>query len=264
MLAEQDQDQGTMDPSMDEMRKGLEAKMGKQDQVIQQLQANAAEQTKSNLELGELMKIPAFRAVLDAHQKGIEIEVREKVEDKIDISGVDFDDLDPKAAFELQQKLLAVELGKAKDPRVDGMAKTLDEIKATLGQMTQRDQGAAKVALNAEVTEARAKYSDFADYVPAMTALDKETGQKLKVDELYKLVKSRSGGTQTNEDTGSTRPTSGTGKARSDRTKPVGSGRGGFKSLVNDALEGIDQGELEGQLDMEAVIKQSLADAQSG
>jgi len=214
--------------SPEEIEKRIAERLGRQ--MDEKLSTN-------NSGLANLMADPQIRQILEARQKGENVELRvgntiPPVEEEPDWDNLNNKDL---------VKELVKRLPRVIEQHLDKRVTPLDsELKGLKGYIESQEESKAKQQIDA----LKQKYPDFDAMKPQMASVLKDN-PNLSFEELYVITKARSSGaplTPTTTNTASERPTSETARSprSSKRKTPLAQGRKGWDQMLDEALGGLE------------------------
>ena len=224
------------------------------DKIIRLEEENDALRSKANDDtlLAKVFANPLVRDVLDAEQRGEEIEIvrkgaHKKVEmEKTPETIVAAPDLNSMDNAELTS-YLTNHMGQAVKSIVEG---SLSPMMEKVSALEKNALSVAQERVDKQIEDAKKLHKDFGAMMPAMERLNKVTAG-LGVEQLYVLAKAESGGSaKPDETTASEKPTheNARGGGAGEPEPKVHTGpqsRRGFDSLVADSLAKQDFSALE-------------------
>ena len=203
--------------------------------------ANKLEELKKDVRsqqaITKLMEDPDIRAILTAKQQGKKVKVSlDDEEVKTPVTHAQPEkDLEEMSNTELMTHLMT-QLSPVLENVVTSKLKPISD---SLAQVTGHLQSQQNQSVAAEIERVRGQYEDFDTYQQEMVQLN---GQNpgLGVEELYLIAKRRKSGSSATPKVSSERPSSVPsrgGSTRDNRKLPAGSGRQGFRDLLEAALD---------------------------
>jgi len=207
---------------------------------IKELLTSMNEKVDSQNALAKIMANPAVRQVIEAQERGEEIEIRTKAEEQVSevpnpLDMPDFEEMSNAEIVKYMMKVLPTMASSQVDPKIENLSGQLKQVLDYI----QRNE---RTSVDSEISKVSEKYSDFDRYRPAMHQLSM-SNPGLSVEELYLIARARSGDAEVpNPKMLSEKPTESAVRPlveRPKRTTPLPQGTPGARQLLSEAVKKI-------------------------
>jgi hypothetical protein len=197
--------------------------------------------------MAQLAADPEISRILQARQTGRKVSIvdPDELADRKAQQNEEKVDWDSLSNAQMAERLPSVLSPVVKQHINDAVKPLLDEL-AVLRQNAQQGQSEK---INSSINAAKAKYSDFDQWRPAMRELNaKNPG--LNVEQLYHLARTDAGVYTTPEPTQSERPNNSTARPsiRENRKAPLPPGKRGTSQLLDEALSNMPDIDFDSEL----------------